>query len=401
MILGEYYHLKKDAFSIDPRTDASVYFGGSNLRPQLIERIKSDFVQQRQVPKFCIYGRYGAGKTHTLHHIEHVLKGQFARDFPTEPINLEIAPIRAKESWSKVHRDLINAIGLDRLKRAVASVFSDPSAAQDPIAHLQQANILRFGEAAIQNSQAQVFRALLYGGRGEALALEWLKGATLSMDHAQTLGTETNLSEPSHLIHCLLNVANMLRHGLGGRPVVLIDEAEALLRLTNADSLGEFTFAFRKLFDDDNDVLGIVVAFQVEGGMEDAPGVLSDEAVMRRIGYETAYFDLARLVGEIDDARQFILEVLAYLVDQERARETIERAGMPTEPEFFPFTEDAVTTLADFVTQEPQYQLPSQIISRMSEAVVKAWLRGDEAPGDDRVLVDDELLNEVLYPEAA
>lgn len=393
-----YFHLKKDSFSIDPRSDAGVYFGGSNLRPQLIERIKADFVQQRQVPKFCVYGRYGAGKTHTLHHIEHVLTSQFASDFPTEPIDLEIAPIRAKESWSKVHRDLINAIGLDRLKRAVASVFSDPNAAQDPIGYLQRQNILRFGEAAIQNSQAQVFRALLYGGRGEVLALEWLKGTSLSMDNALTVGTETNLSEPSHLIHCLLNVASLLRHGLGQRPVVLIDEAEALLQLTNADSLAEFTFAFRKLFDDDNDVLGIIIAFQVEGGMEDAPGVLSDEAVMRRIGYESGYFDLARLVGEIEDARKFVLDVLAYLVDQEHARETIERESLATEPEYFPFTQDAVDTLADFITQEPQYQLPSQIISRMSDAVVKAWLRSDSADGI--VLVDEEILNHVLYPEA-
>lgn len=401
MTLADYYHLKKEAFSIDPRSDAGVYFGGSNLRPQLIKRIKSDFVQQRQVPKFCIYGRYGGGKTHTLHYIEYVLKGQFATDFPTEPIDVEIAPIRAKESWSKVHRDLINAIGLERLKRAVANVFADPDAAQDPVGHLQREGILRYGEAAIQNSQAQVFRALLYGGRGEALALEWLKGTKLTMDQAQTLGTETNLAEPSHLIHCLLNVASMLRAGLGGRPVVLIDEAEALLRLTNADSLSEFTFAFRKLFDDDNDVLGVVIAFQVEGGMEDAPAVLSDEAVMRRIGYETGYFDLARLVGEIDDARQFILEVLAYLVDQERARETIERESLPTEPEFFPFTEDAVTTLADFITQEPRYQLPSQIISRMAAAVVDAWLRGDSGSSGEHVLVDDEVLRDVLYPEAA
>ena len=204
MKLRDYYHLKKDAFSIDPRVDAEAYFGGGGLVTQIKDRIKSDFVQQRQVPKFCIYGAYGSGKTHTLHHIEYVLRTEFIADFPTEIIELEISPLRAKESWKKVHRDLINAISLERMKNAVTTIFADPDAARDPLGTLQARGILRFGEAAIQSSQAQVFRALVYGGRGEALALEWLKGTVLTMDQAQTIGTETNLTEPSHLIACLL-----------------------------------------------------------------------------------------------------------------------------------------------------------------------------------------------------
>ena len=396
MTLKSYYHLKKDAFSIDPRDDAEAYFGGSSLVRQIKDRITSDFVQQRQVPKFCIYGAYGAGKTHTLHHIAHVLDTEFVQDFPTELIELEISPLRAKESWRKVHRDLINAISLERMKKAVLTVFADPEAAQDPVGTLQRKGILRFGEAAIQSSQAQVFRALVYGGRGESLALEWLKGTALTMDQAQTIGTETNLTEPSHLIAGLLNVASLLRHGLGKRPVVLVDEAESLGNLTNHDSIEEFKFAFRRLFDNDNNVLGLIVAFQHEGGMEDAPEALSDEAVMRRIGYLAGYFDLGRLVVEIGDAYQFILDVLAYLIDARQAQETIDREGLETDVEYFPFVEEAIALIANYVTQEPQLQLPSQIITRLADAVVKGWMR---AEGSKHVLIDDEIVNEVLYPE--
>jgi hypothetical protein len=397
MTLKEYYHLKKDTFSIDPRDDADAYFGGTELVTQIKDRIKSDFVQQRQVPKFCIYGQYGAGKTHTLHHIDYVLRTTFAGEYPTEPIALDISPIRSKESWIKVHRDLINAISLDRMKQAVGVVFADPAAAQDPMSALTANQVLRFGEAAIQASQAQVFRALLYGGRGEALALEWLKGAALNMDQAQTVGTETNLTEPSHLVAALLNVAGLLRAGLGKRPVLLIDEAEALRSLSNADSIQEFIFAFRRLFDNENDALGLVIAFQVEGGMEDAPEVLTNPAVERRIGYDAGYFDLARLVVEMDDARKFILEVLAYLVNQDAAAATVSSEGLDTEREYFPFTEDAVDLIADFITQEPQHQLPSQIISRLSDAVVRGWMQSE--PGHPHLLIDENIVNQVLYPE--
>ena len=396
MKLRDYYHLKKDAFSIDPRVDAEAYFGGGGLVTQIKDRIKSDFVQQRQVPKFCIYGAYGSGKTHTLHHIEYVLRTEFIADFPTEIIELEISPLRAKESWKKVHRDLINAISLERMKNAVTTIFADPDAARDPLGTLQARGILRFGEAAIQSSQAQVFRALVYGGRGEALALEWLKGTVLTMDQAQTIGTETNLTEPSHLIACLLNVASLLWHGLGKRPVVLIDEAESLGNLTNHDSIEEYKFAFRRLFDNDNNVLGIIVAFQHEGGIEEAPEVVSDEAVMRRIDYQAGYFDLGRLVVEMNDARDFIIQVLAYLVDGDEAQRTIDDEGLDTEREFFPFTPNAVDVIADFVTQEPALQLPSQIISKLGAAVVKGWMKED---GSGHVLIDDEIVQQVLYPE--
>jgi hypothetical protein len=314
-------------------------------------------------------------------------------------MELELAPLRARERWEKVHRDIINAISLDRMKRAVATIFSDVAAQQDPLGALQKKGILAFGEAAIQSSQAQVFRALLYGGRGETLALEWLKGTALTMDQAQTLGTETNLSEPSHLIACLLNVAGLLRHGLGKRPVLLIDEAEALGNLTNADSIEEFKFAFRRLFDNDNNVLGVIVAFMHEGGMESAPEALSDDAVRRRIDYDRGYFDLASLVPEAVLAREFILDVLKYLVDPDQAKRTIEAEELDTEPEYFPFTIDAVDLLADFVTQEPDKQLPSQIISKLSEAVVKGWMAADSS--DEHVLVDVEMMEQVLEPEGA
>lgn len=325
-----------------------------------------------------------------------MLRGEFSSDFPTEIIELDISPLRARESWRKVHSDLINAISLLRMKQAVATVFADPEAARDPLGTLQAKKILRFGEAAIQSSQAQVFRAFLYGGRGEALALEWLKGTALSMDQAQTIGTETNLTEPSHLIASLLNIASLLWLGLGKRPVVLIDEAESLGNLTNQDSIEEFKFAFRRLFDNDNNVLGIVVAFQNEGGFEDAPPVLSDEAVMRRIDYRAGYLDLGRLVTQMDDARDFIIQVMSYLVDAEAAQKTIDDEGLDTQPEFFPFTADAIDLIANYVTQEPGLQLPSQIISILGRAVVAGWMRDS---GAGHVLVDEDIVQEVLYPE--
>lgn len=394
----DYYHLKKETFSIDPWADAGAYFGSAGLQERIRERLESDFVQARGVPKFFVFGKYGGGKTHTLAHISHVLTSdaELARDFPTEPIYFEIAPIRSKERWSVVHERLMNALGLARLKQAVSAILSGPVTG-DPVAALEGAGVLRFGEEAIKRSQAQIFRNLLFGGRQETLSWEWLKGHKLKVDEAQMLGTETNLSEPSDFVASLLNSASLLHVGLKSKPVLLIDEGESLVNLTNADAHSEFVYAFRRLVDAENNVLGVIAAYEAAGGMEDSPRVLQDEAIRRRVDYEQGYFDLTTLVTAPTDARDFIIDVLAYLVDQEKAKETIASEGLATEPEFFPFTPEAVETISAFVTDDPERTIPSQIISLLSNAVVLAWRRRSQST--EHILVDEEIANLVMYPE--
>lgn len=398
MNLREYYHLRKDSFSIDPREDAERYFGASRLDERIRARIESDFAQQRQVPKFCLYGHFGAGKTHNLHHIEHDLREQIGQDYPSEPIVLDISPIRGKERWLKVHGDIMNAIGLERIKRAVHTVLNDPEASRDPVRFLVDKGVLKYGEAAITSSQGKVFRALAFGGPMEAAALQWLRGDKISKQQAETLEIETELTEVSHLVACLLNVAALLRFGLERRPVLLIDEAEALRSLRADDSINEFIAAFRKLAEDENNVLGLIVAFQVEGGMEDAPEVLTRPEVFRRFGYEGAFMDLRQVVDSMENVKSFIEETLEYLVDQDAAKETIDREGLPTDPAFFPFTPEAIDRLTEFILEEdPRFQVPSQIITRMSNAVVAAWQEGRDL-GGAHVLIDEDRINVALYP---
>lgn len=394
-----YYHLRKESFSIDPWADSEIYFGAGHLQERITRRINSDFVQQRAVPKFFLFGRYGAGKTHALAHIAHVLRTdtELARDFPTEPIYFELAPLRTREKWSTVHERLINAIGLPRLKDAVSALVSHAGPQTDPLQALQDEEVLRYGETALQNSQAQIFRNLLFGGRQETLSWEWLKGRQLKIDEAQMLATETSLTEPSDFIACLLNCASLYAKGLGRKIVLLVDEGEALGDVESADALHEFEFAIRRLVGNENNVLGLILAYQTEGGA--APRVLQHDGIRRRVDYEQGFVDLTGLVLVPEDARQFILEVINYLVDGDAAKATIEAEGLTeTEPEFFPFTPDSVEAIADFVTQEPDRSLPSQIIALLSNAVIEGWRRRS-ASANGHVLIEDEIVNLVMYPD--
>ena len=105
--------------------------------------------------------------------------------------------------------------------------MAEPAAAQDPVTHLRERQVLKFGEQALIASQARVFRALLFGGPMQGAALAWLRGESITAAQAENLEVETSLTEVSHLVAALLNVAALLKIGLNRRPVLLIDEAEA------------------------------------------------------------------------------------------------------------------------------------------------------------------------------
>lgn len=400
MNLREYYHLKKDTFTVNPDTDAAVYFGGAELESRIRERILRDLNQDRAVPKFMIFGPYGGGKTHNLRHIEYVLGTDAAlRDgLPhLRPLRYELAPIRSKERWTTVHTRIMNAIGFEVVREAAATVLGTPERATDPLPHLVEERVLRYGETAIQASQAQIFRNLLFGGRQATLSWEWLKGRKLTVDETQMLATQANLEEPADLIHALLNVASLVRAGTDEKLLILMDEGEALGNITNADSIMEFEFSFRRLFDDDNDVLGLIVAFEHTPGLGRVPAVLDYEAIRRRVGYDDGYIDLTGHLAAAENAKRFIFDLLQHLVDQQAAAQTIDEQGLATEPEFFPFDEDAIDLVAEFASSDPQNSLPSQIIQKMQAAVLNAWLGRDQS-SDDRRLVDEAVITPVLYP---
>lgn len=401
MNLREYYHLKKDQFAVNPDTDAKVYFGGAELLSRIRERILRDLNQERAVPKFMIFGPYGGGKTHNLRHIEYVLATDPSlRDgLPhMRSMRYELANVRSKERWTTVHTRIMNAIGFEVVKDAAATLLSTPERATDPLPYLTgEQQVLRFGETAIQASQAQVFRNMLFGGRQSTLSWEWLKGRKLTVDEMQMLGTQANLEEPADLIHALLNVASLVQAGTGEKVLILMDEGEALGNITNADSITEFEYSFRRLFDDDNDVLGLIIAFEHTPGLGRVPAVLDYEAIRRRVGYEDGYIDLTGHLAVADNAKRFIFDLLEHLVDQAAAAETITQQGLATQPEFFPFDENAVDLVAEFASSDPEHSLPSQIIQKMQSAVLNAWLSRDES-SDQRRLVDEDVITPVLYP---
>ena len=395
LTLKEYFSLKyRESLSIDPWNDKEIYFGDSQLIDRIKRRLETDFVQPRGVPKFFVHGAYGSGKTHTLAHISHELEQNTMH--LSEPIYVDIAPLRARDGFQRIYSRLLDAVGLDRVREAAERV-ADEIKETDKIQAMLDKNVLTHGDSTLKVSQANVFRNVLYGGRQTQLSWEWMKGRKNTPDQATMLGVQKDLTEPADLVSCLLNVGSLYYLGTGKKAVFLVDEVEAIRSVTNSDSLDEIQHMLRLLLENSNTVVGLVLAVQAEGGMEDIGDVFTREDIRRRVDFDLGFIDLASLVSQVSSAREFMELVLEYLVDQSKADDVIRSESLNTKKELFPFEESAVDAICQHVADNPQLASPAFIISTMSNAAVEAWRK--RAEQDIHVLVDDQIVEETIFPE--
>lgn len=394
MPLKDYYLLRKyESFSIDPWRDREIYFGEANLVNRIEKRIESDFEQSRRVPKFFVFGDYGSGKTHTLAYIAFKLGKN--KLHPTEPIYLAMPPLSSKERWIRIHSRLIDAIGPERIHSSVEAI-ADKIEGTDKIKGFLEQDVLLYGDDTLKISQANIFRNFLFGGRQSQLSWEWLKGRKNTTDQATMLGIQKDLNEATDLVDCLLNLGTLYYKATGKKIVFLIDEAEAVRSLQNADSIAELQYMFRLLLDNNNTYVGLVLAVQSEE--YEIPDFFERDDIRRRVDYDQGYIDLTSMVGQVSSAKQFITRVLEYLVDHEKAEGVIKAENLPASKELFPFTEESVDTISTYIAEDVKYANPSFILSTLSGAAIEGWRRRDQSTS--HVVIDTSIIEETLYPRS-
>lgn len=394
MSLKEYYGLRRESLSIDPWVDSSQYFGDVAVPERIKDRLETDFVKPRAVPKFVVHGGFGSGKTHTLAFVKYTLENY--EIYPTEPLYVSMAPLSSRETYRRIHVRLLDAIGLDRTVVAVESVM-DIINSDDKVEGLISENILPFGDDSLKVSQANIFRNLLFGGRQRQLSWEWMKGSKNTADQAVTLGIRKDVAEPVDFVNCLLNIGSLYYRGLKKKLVFLVDEGEAIRQVTSADAQNEIRYMIRLLLEDSNNFIGTVFAVQVEAGMESIGEFFTSDDIRRRLDFDEGYIDLEGAVNQVSDAEQFIRQAIQYLVSQETASAIIQSDGLLTTDDLFPFTEDSISAITSHVADNPAEASPAFILSKMSSAAIAAWRQ--RAQFEKHVLVDRDIVEKSIFPE--
>lgn len=387
--LNERFCLKvpRRNFSINFRIssdDRAAYFGRAGVNTAIIDSIRERYMLGSQ-PKKYLYGQYGAGKTHTLFNIKYHLeespeaKANKAYEVRCRPLDAEF---KEKTDYSYLHAQMMEAVTLEAVREVVQEYLANHAGPQ-----LEEKLRQDFGDA----NTARAIRALGYAG--EPIALwKWLCAGSLSSGELASYNLTKNMNTVSEMYRALAGIMRLFVQK-GVNYLFLFDEMEGLQNVRNADCRESFHDAFRRLADDDNDVIGFVLSvFAMRE--EDIPEFIYRPAITTRLNLSNIH-GLEYLQRD-EDIRQFLTELFALVVDPEKRKALEEASRIPKGLESYPLTDDAMDELVALATSAPTASLPRNFISAVNESAVHAARRESYVIDQQDLVPAQQIFTEAL-----
>ena len=147
---------------------------------------------------------------------------------------------------------------------------------------------------------------------------------------------------------------------------------EGLHNIGDRDCRESFHEAFRKLADDENDVVGFIVSFFAIGEA-DFPEMICTEDIFSRLNQANIH-ELSYLTNE-SDVRQFLRELFELIIDKSKQNEKERRREIPERLEFYPLTNEALDEFIYLAISAPTSSIPRNVIAALNEGAVLAYRR--------------------------
>ena len=366
--LNERFCLKDDRknFAINfrvNRKDRAAYFGKRKINKEIINGIHERYLMGSQ-PKKYLYGQYGVGKTHTLFNIKYQLEeapeAQAITDYQVKCCLID-AEFKEKTNYNYLHAQMMEALTLEKIKEVIQE-YLNINAGPDLEENLKN----DFGDANI----VRAIRTLGY--TGEPITLwKWLCGGSLSSAELTANNLTKNMDTVSEMFRVLVGIMRLFVKK-GTYYLFLFDEMEGLHNIRNQDCRESFHDAFRKLSDDDNDVVGFIVSIFTVGEGE-IPAFIYTRDILTRLNMANVH--ALEYLAHDDDVRQFLKDLFELVVDDEKKNEKEAQGKIPANLEFYPLTDDAMELFIHLAISAPTASLPRNFISALNEGAVHAARR--------------------------
>lgn len=366
--LNERFCLKGDRknFTINFRVnqeDRAAYFGKRKINEKIVKDIRDRYLMGSQPKKF-LFGQYGVGKTHTLFNIKYKLEESLEAKNTT---NYRVkccfidAEFKEKTTYNYLHRQMMEALTLERVKDVI-----DEYLARNAGATLESQLRNDFGDANI----ARAIRAL--GFAGEPITLwKWMCGGSLSAAELSSYSLTKNMDTISEMYRILAGIVRLFV-AKDVYYLFLLDEMEGLNNIRNQDCRESFHDAFRKLADDENDVVGFIVSIYAMRE-EEIPDFVFREDIQTRIN--KANIHNLRYLAQDDAVRRFLADLFDLVIDQDKKGKKEELGEIPTGLKHYPLTDEAMEEIVNLAVGAPIASLPRNFISALNEGAVLAAQR--------------------------
>lgn len=345
-------------FFVNNETDRRVLFARSDLNTQLQSRLARCF-RTAYPPKMVLYGNWGAGKTHTMRHIEYELEQN--PDYKALTFFAELPDVSKKTTFQVAHSAFMDCISQDNVKRWFSLFHAKKSTETEEL-------VRKFTQS---GDIAKAFMTLLTFGDGARIAWDWLRGVEIKSAEARTVGLPTALEQSTQLV-AVLRMIGLIVGEIEDKVLILfLDEAEKLKDVT--DGIPHWTASLRHLADVQNRQVGFIIAASFRD-LDDGPEALVDQQVRTRIG-ETNYLQLPDF--QADEAEVFCKKLLAEWIDPAKRDQIIkqfpgELDGEKMDPTKFPFTEQGFDKFVNDICLREGSTNPRGIQGEMDAAFNRA-----------------------------
>lgn len=377
--LASWFGLKdghKDFF-IANDTDAGLLFARQELDSQLKKILRKSFRTDKP-PKLVLYGDWGVGKTHTMHHI--IKEIGDTPGYSARVVFVELPDINSRDTFQVAHSALLDALGLSTVKNWMV--------------HFQtrhQSEALPLIQAATQSEDiAKAFLSISGFGDSARVSWDWLRGIPLNAADARNAGLPSYL-EQSNQFAAVLRMLGKLSQEIDGEILILmLDEATKLVSVSHGDAIQHWKNSLKILSDDLTDEVGLVMSASFPD-IDDMPEMLQDDQIQSRFG-KGHYIRLQNFgLEETDD---FVRALLSQWTDPEKRR--VIAAGFAGEADgedltdhSFPFTEPALAQFVEYALRNGHTATPRDIQKSLDFIV-------NSAIDDDRHLISSGYISQLL-----
>jgi hypothetical protein len=355
--LNKYYCLKKGRgnFELDVRKDAKLVFGYTKLK-DTVDSMLQDAMISGTPPKSFWCGQYGCGKTHHINYTEQTIDDVM----PFHVVRFDLPEVTSKSLFDELQKKLVASIDFTYFRSLLVKRF--------------QADITWLAKLPIPPDVRQAFTTMISNDLKAMEAWRFLAG--FKIDDPTGIGVvRKQLTEGEEFAAVIYTIAEAIQLQENKMLLYLIDEAEGLGGVTNADAQKKWAHALRKCLDLR---VGFVMAIAAEKPQY-LPEILLAQEVWRRVGDD---YIVPLQALEVPEVQQFLLGLLNEFVDRdllaaEEAKGTFS-AYSDYDAKTFPFTPQALDGYSRYLAHNRQNAKPSEILKnlqKVTHAAVRAKKR--------------------------
>jgi hypothetical protein len=373
----------RENFHVDPDRDHEFLFGKGEWKDDIDARLRRALALKEPV-RLVWWGQYGIGKTHRLKFMEFWIQD---RKLDLYPVNVVCRDIEEKSTFERLHYDLVNNLGRERMQPLVAKYIRKLDAGTPGVLPLEQLTSSPDIVAAMQRFAVSA-SATRADENMQMAAWKFFTGGELDSKECSLAGVSRECIDSSVEYAGILRVFGAVITAETSKQLVyLVDQAEALSKIRQRSVEGRWVETLRAVLDVRN--VGVVMAIGAENRFDELPSIMVAPEIVRRFTINN-YLEIGAF--KRDQTAEFLEGLLHEWIDGAKRDAVATAEGWPSSvpdysPDTYPLTKRAWETFCSFCSDELDHKTakPSEIIETMNRVTYEAYSTGQR-------LIDENFL---------